>query len=158
MAPMAFEEFTKKTAQAAGTPYVTIQKRGVFALNHAAFAALGEPGAVTLLFDQERQLVGFRPAHPSNEHAYAVRPNSKGTTHLITGALFTTHYGIPTETARRWPARLIEDNVLAIDLNYPPSGGPALRQPTRPATSSDPAAPPRRRRRTTFVGPGSDSA
>jgi hypothetical protein len=117
---MAFEEFTKKTARAAGTPYVTIQKRGVFSLNHAAFALLGEPKAVTLLFDQERQLVGLRPADPKNEHAYDVRPNTRGTSHLVTGTLFTTHYGIATETARRWRARMIEDGILAIDLTEPP--------------------------------------
>jgi hypothetical protein len=113
---MPFEEFTRKAARAAGTPYITIQKRGVLALNQAAFAALGEPKSVTLLFDRDRQLVGFRAADASNEHAYAVRSNSKGTTHLITGALFTSHYGISTHTARRWKAQVIENDILAIDL------------------------------------------
>jgi hypothetical protein len=113
---MPFEEFTKKAARAGGTPYVTIQKRGVLALNQAAFAALGEPKSVTLLFDRDRQLVGFRAADASNEHAYAVRPNSKGTTHLITGALFTSHYGISTDTARRWKAEVTENDILTIDL------------------------------------------
>src|ERR1700733_3603529 len=108
---MAFEEFTKKTAQAAGTPYVTIQKRGVFALNHAAFAALGDPKAVTLLFDPELQLVGFRSTTPGSKPPYAVRPNSRGPSPLVTGALFTSHYGIATDVARRWPARMIEGDI-----------------------------------------------
>jgi hypothetical protein len=117
---MAFEEFTKKAARAAGTPYVTIQKRGVISFNHAAFTALGEPKAVTLLFDRGRQLVGFRPADPKSEHAYDVRPNTRGTSHLVTGTLFTSHYDIPTETARRWQARMIEDGIMAIDLTETP--------------------------------------
>lgn len=119
---MPFEQFTKKTAQAAGTPYVTIQKRGVFALNHAAYATLQDPKAVILLFDHERRLVGFRKADATAEHAYPVRPNHKETAHLVTGALFSSHYGIPTDTARRWPARMIEDGILAIDLTEPPLG------------------------------------
>jgi hypothetical protein len=118
--PMAFEEFTKKTARAAGTAYVTIQKRGVISLNHAAYTALGEPEAVTLLYDRERQLVGFRPADPKSEHAYLVRVNTRGTSHLVTGTLFTNHYGISTETARRWQARMIEDDIMAIDLTETP--------------------------------------
>jgi hypothetical protein len=119
---MAFEEFTKKTARAAGTPYITIQKRGTISFNLAAYAALGEPKALTFLFDRERQLVGFRSADPAAEHAYAVRPNTKGTSHLVSGTLFTTYYGIPTDRARRWRARLIEDGVLTFDLNEAPQG------------------------------------
>lgn len=125
---MAFEEFTKKAARAAGTPYITIQKRGVFSLNHAAFVALGEPKAVSLLFDSERQLVGFRSSDPESDHSYAVRLNSKGTSHLVTGALFTTHYEISTETSRRWKAQMVEDGILAIDISTP------AQQPIPPAT------------------------
>jgi len=114
--PMGFEVFTKRMARAANKPYVTIQKTGIIALNHAAFVALGEPPAVTLLFDREKRMVGFRVAELSQEHAYAVRVNAKGTTHMVSGALFTRHYGIPTEVASRWLGRINYDGMLTIDL------------------------------------------
>ena len=70
---MPFEEFAKKLTRPTAAAYVTIQKRGVIGLNRTAFKALGEPKAVTLLFDSEDQIVGFRAAALTNEHAYAVR-------------------------------------------------------------------------------------
>ena len=94
-------------------------------LNRTAFKALGEPKAVTLLFDSEDQIVGFRAAALTNEHAYAVRTNTKGTSYLISGTLFTNYYGIPTEMARRWEARLVEGDILTIDLKEKPASGPS---------------------------------
>jgi hypothetical protein len=121
---MAFEEFTKKAAREAGTAYVTIQKRGIISFNDAAYAALGAPKAVKLLFDRERLLVGFRPAEPAGNDTYAIRRDGK-TGHVVTGTLFTSYYGIPTEIGRRWAARMIEGGILAIDLTEPPQGANA---------------------------------
>jgi hypothetical protein len=120
---MPFEEFTKKMAREADAPYVTIQKRGVIALNHSAFVALGEPNAVVLLFDAERQAVGLRAAAANVEHAYKVRLNTKGSSHLVTATLFTNHYGISTQVARRWEAQM-EGDILTIDLTRKPISGP----------------------------------
>ncbi|MBJ7604587.1 MAG: hypothetical protein JF888_15635 [Candidatus Dormibacteraeota bacterium] len=117
---MTFEVFGKRMARAADKPYVTIQKKGIIAFNHAAFAALGEPRAIHLLFDRDSQVAGFRAADPNDEHAYGVRANTKGTSHLVSGILFTKHYGIPTETARRWLGALNKDGILTIDLRTAP--------------------------------------
>jgi hypothetical protein len=156
---MTFEVFTKRMARAADQPYVTIQKRGIIAFNHAAFRALGEPSAVTFLFDRENRVVGFRAAERGEEHAYGVRANAKGTTHMVSGTLFTKHYEIPTEVARRWLGRINDDGLLTIDLKETPhdvsgaglEGGPAdsgsdKARSTRPrpaarAVSSDDSSP-----------------
>jgi len=116
---MAFEVFTKRMVRAADKPYVTIQKKGIIAFNHAAYAALGEPRAVIFLFDRENRVVGFQAADPEEEHAYGVRANTKGTSHLVSGTLFTRHYAIPTDVARRWLGRLNDKGVLTIDLGEP---------------------------------------
>lgn len=115
---MGFEVFEKRMVRSAAQPFVTIQKKGIFALNHAAFSALGDPKAVRLLYDREKKLIGFRPAEISDEHAYPVRNNSKGTSHLVSGMLFTAHYGIDTGVARRWEAKA-GDGILTIDLKKP---------------------------------------
>ena len=117
---MAFEVFTKRMVRAADKPYVTIQKKGIVAFNHAAYAALGEPKAVLFLFDRKNRIVGFQAADPEEEHAYGVRANTKGTSHLVSGTLFTRHYGIRTDVARRWLGRLDDKGVLTIDLNETP--------------------------------------
>ena len=115
---MGFEVFEKRMVRATGQPFVTIQKKGIFALNHAAFSALGEPKAMRFLYDREKKLIGFQPAEISDDHAYPVRNNSKGTSHLVSGMLFTSYYDIPTEVARRWEATL-KAGVLTIDLKKP---------------------------------------
>jgi len=117
---MGFEVFTKRMARAANKPYVTIQKKGIVAFNHAAYAALGEPKAVVFLFDREKRLVGFRAADLGAEHAYGVRANSRQTSHLASGTLFTRHYGIPTQVAHRYLGRVSDDGLLTIDLNEVP--------------------------------------
>lgn len=132
---MAFEVFTKRMARAADKPYVTIQKKGIIAFNHAAYAALGEPKAVIFLFDPENRVVGFRAADPAQEHAYGVRSNTKGTSHLASGTLFTRHYAIPTEVARRWLGRINDEGVLTIDLNEPPQGASSAYSDVDPTDS-----------------------
>lgn len=116
---MPFEVFTKRTAAASGQAYVSIQKKGIFAFNHAAYALLGEPEAVEFLFDRKRQVVGVRRIDPMKDHAYPVRRNSRGTSHLVTGTLFAKHYGIASDEARRWPARMEED-TLCISVGDDP--------------------------------------
>ncbi|HEV3231901.1 MAG TPA: hypothetical protein VG245_06585 [Candidatus Dormibacteraeota bacterium] len=118
---MPFEVFNRSATRAAEKPFVTIQKKGIFAFNHAAYVALGEPQAVQLLFDKANRVVGFRASDPDDPHVNAVRDNAKHTTHMVPGTAFTKHYGIPTDIARRWPARINGDGILTIDLKEPPS-------------------------------------
>lgn len=117
--------FTKRMARGRTKPYVTIQKKGIIAFNHAAYAALGEPKAIVFLFDRGNKIIGFKAADPAAEHAYPVRANTKGTSHLVSGTLFTRHYGIPTEVARRWLGREGDDRLLTIDLKEAPQDGPS---------------------------------
>ena len=116
---MAFEVFQRQRSPLVSQPYITIQKRGTLSLNAAAFAALGSPQSVELLFDREDQRVGLRNVDGTVEHAYAVRPNgTKASSFLVGGTAFTQYYGIDTKTARRWPAEVVDD-MLVIDLKQP---------------------------------------
>jgi hypothetical protein len=116
---MPFEVFDKRTVLAPAEPLVTIQKRGFISLNHAAFRALGEPKAVELLYDQAKKVVGLRTAGPGIPTAYPVRPNTKGTSYIVSGMAFTKHYGIDTTVARRWPAQM-KSSVLCVDIGKRP--------------------------------------
>jgi hypothetical protein len=112
---MPFEVFDKRRMRQPSACRVTIQKRGVFTLNHAAYTVLGHPEAVVFLFDEAHQRVGLKAAELSQPAAYAVRHNQKKTNHLVSGGLFTQHYGIPVDQARRFRARM-EGDILCFDL------------------------------------------
>lgn len=115
---MAFEVFTRETAAVSGKAFVSIQKKGIIALNRAAYVLIGEPAAVELLYDHERHLVGLRAVEGKPEHAQDVRPTAKGA-YLVSAARFTNHYGIPTEEGHRWPAQM-EQDILCVDISKPP--------------------------------------
>jgi len=87
-------------------------------MNAPAHAALGSPEAVELLFDREDRRIGIRAVDPSTEHAYLVRPLGRSSSWLVSGRAFTVYYGIPTEVAHRWVARM-DEGMLIVDLKEP---------------------------------------
>lgn len=115
-----WETFTRRMIPLVKKPSVTIQKRGTFSFNKAAFVALGSPKAVELLFDKTRKVIGIRPVDPEVEHAYPMRPqaNKEDGPFIVAGGAFTKYYGIPTDESRRWLVD-IEDGVLLVDLRRP---------------------------------------
>ena len=114
--PSDFETFTRRATPVVFQPIVTFQRRGVLALNRAAYEALGEPVAVELLYDRGRQLVGVRPVDPKAAHAYRVRKQPDSATYLVAAKSFMQFYGIPNDQARRYEAALL-DGVLIADLS-----------------------------------------
>lgn len=116
---MAFDVFLKQRQPATTDPAVTIQKRGAFSLNARAFADLGDPNAVELLYDADERLIGIRPSTLDSRNAYPVRVVTKGSSsYLVTGTAFANYYGIPLGTARRWIGRM-QDGMLILDLKEP---------------------------------------
>lgn len=115
---MPFETFKRQRLKTSTSPEVTIQRKGVFSLNRAAYEALGGPDAVELLYDREERLIGIRKVTPDTPHSYTVRPLNRGSTYLFSGTAFTNWYGIPTPVSKRWPGALQED-MLVVDLKQP---------------------------------------
>lgn len=123
---MAFETFEKGSAPVATVPTVTIQKRGLFSINEAAYRLISAPEGIKFLWDAERKVVGLQPAELTDPNAYpARRMNAKKSSKtpnrspvLVAGTLFAKFIGIDTSVARRWTPKL-EDGMLTIDLNEP---------------------------------------
>lgn len=115
-----FETFTRRLIPMAKEPRITIQKRGAISLNISAYAALGSPGAVELLFDREKRIVGLRAVAPTCPHAYPVRSASgNGSGPFVVSALaFIRYFGLVSDTSLRWDAYLDSD-VLCADLGTP---------------------------------------
>ena len=114
-----FEVFTKKLIPLGKEPTVTIQRRGNLTLNTSAFAAMGSPKAVTLMYDRDACIIGLQPAERDDPNAYPPRPAQGRPTgpYVVTAAAFMTYFGIDV-TPRRFKA-IFEDGVLCIDLKNP---------------------------------------
>lgn len=115
---MGFEVFDKRMAPLAKAPSVTMQKRGIFSINHAAHQLIGEPKTVELLFDRENQVIALRPS--TEPHAYSLRPQSsrKAGQVILSASAFTQYYGIDTSTSRRFKP-YVQGEMLCIDLRGP---------------------------------------
>lgn len=112
-----FESFDRKAAGVSPHPYVTIQRKGPFSFNRAAYKLLGEPEAVELLFDKRQRVIGFRPISPEKAKAFPVRAQGKNAANfMVAGQSFAQHYELDTSVARRYPVYL-DEGILILDLN-----------------------------------------
>jgi len=110
-----FEVFDRYHSRSVKDLFVTIQRRGNFSLNRAAFQAMGGPQAVELLFNRAKRLIAFRPTDPGNAHAVPVRKQGQSESYLVAGLTFTKEYDIDTNVARRYSAKM-QGNMLIVDL------------------------------------------
>lgn len=112
-----FETFRRDLVRQRGEPLVTIQRRGALSLNAAAYAALGSPAGLELLYDSGKRRIGLRAADPRLPHAHLVRASttSPAGPFIVSATAFLNYYDVDTSVALRWPAHL-DDGVLCIDL------------------------------------------
>ena len=117
---MSFEVFTRSLLTVLKDPTVTVYQRGLIALNGAAFAALGAPVAVALLFDRESRTIGIRPVAPTFPDSRFVRRGSSGPNgpYLISALTFLRHYEVRFSGSLRWPA-VLSDGLLTLDVSQP---------------------------------------
>jgi hypothetical protein len=123
-----FEVFDKYHSRSVKEIFVTIQRRGNFSLNRAAFQALGSPKSVELLFNRAKRLIGFRPTDATNGRTIPVRKQGNSDSYMVAGLTFTKEYDIDTSVARRYIAKM-QDDMLLVDLKSPSTDatGPRLR-------------------------------
>jgi hypothetical protein len=119
---MAFKVFEKGSAPPSSVPSVSIQKRGFIGLNRAAHELLDSAKAVVFLWDEDRKLIGLRPADIADPNAHELRPVSRsskkdGPVGAAAGQ-FTRFIGLDTSEGRRWTPTM-EGDALVIDLNQP---------------------------------------
>jgi hypothetical protein len=122
-APAGFEIYRRQRARPDAEPLIAIQRKGILALNHAAYEALGSPESVELLYDREGSRIGLRKTAATTAHAYKVRAQRGGRWWFVSGFAFLRHYGISLCTSLRLPARVEPGaNVLAVTI--PQHGDP----------------------------------
>jgi len=100
--------------------HVTINKRGHIFLNRRVLEALGEPDAVTLMYDRRRSIIGVMPSPLHRSHAYPLRRKDRQTSRgrMVHANNFCKHYSIrPAETLVFLSPEVSKDGILVLDLN-----------------------------------------
>lgn len=116
-----FEVFRRKHLPAVKAPAVTLMSRGQISINDAAFAELGSPKAVELMFSRADRVIGIRPVDPSEPHAYMPRTVAKNNGHgpyVVSGAAFMNYFGIDLGETKRYPVA-VQNGTLVVDLKQP---------------------------------------
>ncbi len=122
-----WKEFPRGSQGPREAPRARLLRGGDMSLNHAAYALLGEPKAVVLLFDPGRRAVGLRPAPPNSPHAYPVRKQRDARSYLISTAGFCKANAIPTGQLLTFADPYLVDGLLVLELDK----GIATPAPTR---------------------------
>lgn len=87
-------------------------------MNRRTYQALGEPEAVSLLFDIDNLSIGLRPCDLLMPNAFPLAPRGPSGSHIIwAGAFMKAHQIHPTATIR-FLNPIMENGVLVLDLNY----------------------------------------
>lgn len=100
--------------------HVTINERGHFFLNRRMLEAIGEPDAVTLMFDRRRSIIGVMPSRLHRPQAFPLKNKqlNRSRGRVIHAKNFCKHYAInPSETLAFLSPEVNKDGILILDLN-----------------------------------------
>jgi hypothetical protein len=113
----SFELYERGSAPIRTAMTLSVLAKGTFSLSQAAFAAMGRPEAVQLLYARDENLIGMRPVDVDARSAYAVRVHLGNINVSAMG--FCQQYGIDLSHSRRYRAEFL-DGMLVVDLRQEP--------------------------------------
>ena len=98
--------------------HVTLNRRGLFYLNHEAVMRLGEPVAVRIMFNKEAGLIGIAAAPLNGKGSFQLRSKhgSESAARTFIAKSFCTLIGILPERTLFFRDPTIEEGVLVLDL------------------------------------------
>lgn len=136
-----FELFERKSRRTMTVPTIGVQTRGTMSLNAPAFNMLletapagtfkrpeqthgkqtaksgdGSDALVEFLYDKASKVIGIRLASEKSLNSYPVRRQPQSESYLVTAKAFLKYYEIPTDTMRRFQARLYDGKVVGFSL------------------------------------------
>lgn len=116
---MSFTKFEPHDTSGSKEPMISIRKSGSFGLNKACFNEYFEDAkSVSLFYDEEDNLVGFKPHEEDKEDAYVLTEMKSGGS--ITTYAFMNRYNLSKNITTRYVAQWDDDNeLLFIDLDEP---------------------------------------
>ncbi|MBV9241519.1 MAG: hypothetical protein JO314_05880 [Acidobacteria bacterium] len=119
-----WEPFTGQPYSAKGTGKlrVTLSSKGAFYFNRAAYAALGSPRAVELMFSKKLRAIAIVPSDLTRESSFPLKAApARGTIYgyRISAAAFMHHHNIGAECMVQFNKITIMPNgTMNLPLNY----------------------------------------
>ena len=114
-----FEVYKRNRAPAVNTPAITVTQRLQLSINDAAYALLGSPKAIELMYSRADRIVGLRPIDASEPHAYVLRTRGEKYRghgpYVVSGAAFFNYFGITVKETTRYAATE-QNGIVTIDL------------------------------------------
>ena len=99
-------------------PRVTLDKRGVFYVNEAAWKAMEMPAAVELMSDDSGRIFGMKGCDPRQHNAFRVRQPTRGKYHRVSAAAFFQNLRTYLDrTVLFQNIDLDNSGVLILDMN-----------------------------------------
>ncbi|CAN5393374.1 hypothetical protein BH10ACI3_BH10ACI3_17490 [soil metagenome] len=97
---------------------VTLNRKGIFLLNKAAFEELKRPEAVRLMFNPANQTIGLAATRLDRENAFPVKTKDKYSNRIVLAGPFCKHFGITVETTVLFNGITTDrDGVLILELS-----------------------------------------
>ena len=97
---------------------VTLNKKGIFLLNKAAFEALGQPEAVKLFHDERNNAVGIAKSGADPENAFPVKQKDKYSNRIICASPACRDFGIRVDKTIAFNAiEFDHDGVMSLDFD-----------------------------------------
>lgn len=97
---------------------VTLNWKGIFLLNRAAFEALGEPEYVKLFHDERNKAVGIAKTDAEFENAFPVKQKDKYSNRIICASPACRDFGIRVDKTIAFNGiEFDHDGVMSLDLD-----------------------------------------
>ncbi len=100
-----------------GKMHVTLCRKGNIMIGAAAFDRFGRPDAVILMYDEEKKLIGLRPAHPKTPNAFPTHGSKNGRHRVVRANRFYRHHELFVERMMAFINPRMEGAMLVLDMN-----------------------------------------
>ena len=98
--------------------HVSLSKEGNLRLNKMAFAELGNPEALKLMFEERTSTIGLTPTSPAMPNAYTTHYKEKDAGTRFSCRTFLKTNGVKLDTSVTFPTARVEEGVLLLELKY----------------------------------------
>ena len=98
--------------------HVSLSKEGNLRLNKMAFAQLGSPEALKLMFEERTNTIGLTPTSPAMPNAYTTHYKERDAGTRFSCRTFLKTNGVKLDTSVTFPTARVEEGVLLLELKY----------------------------------------
>jgi hypothetical protein len=112
--------------------YVTMNSKGVIAMNRATYERTGSPDAFQVLYDKANNAIGLRPSGLRMRNAYPAARSGRHGGRRVSAYRLLTEYGICINETLLFPdAEIDVDGILVLNLRTAEVSKRVLNHPRR---------------------------